>query len=154
MRALAQSFSNYKHRTTIKYLIGITTTGVIIFISDAFGGRASDKFITVKSALLDNLQNGDVVLGDKGFLIESEVEATGAFLKMPSFVRNGDQLHPTEVEESRYISSIRIHVERVISTLRQKFNITSDIAPMAAISKHNDLFDNDLYNKLYSFVAV
>lgn len=146
MRALAQSYSTYKHRTTIKYLIGITTTGVIIFISDAFGGRASDKFITMKSALLDNLQDGDVVLADKGFLIESEVEACGASLKMPSFVRNGNQLHPTEVEESRHTSSIRIHVERVISTLRQKFNICSDIAPMAAISKANDLFDNDLYN--------
>lgn len=146
LRALAQSYSTYKHRNTIKYLIGITTTGVIIFISDAFGGRASDKFITIKSSLLDNLQDGDVVLADKGFLIESEVEARGAFLKMPSFVRNGEQLHPTEVEESRRTSSIRIHVERVISTLRQKFNICSDLAPMSAISKQNDLFDNDLYN--------
>lgn len=146
MRALAQSYSTYKHRTTIKYLIGITTTGVIIFISDAFGGRASDKFITINSTLLDNLKDGDVVLADKGFLIESEVEACGASLKIPSFVRNGNQLHPTEVEDSRHISSIRIHVERVISTLRQKFNICSDIAPMAAISKQNDLFHNDLYN--------
>lgn len=146
LRASAQSYSKYKHRTTIKYLIGITTTGVIIFISDAFGGRASDKFITLKSELLDYLQDGDVVLADKGFLIETEVEATGASLKMPSFVRNGNQLHPTEVETSRHISSIRIHVERVISTLRQKFNICSDIAPMAAVSKHNDLFHNDLYN--------
>lgn len=146
LRALAQSYSTYKHRTTIKYLIGITTTGVIIFISDAFGGRASDKFITMKSTLLDNLQDEDVVLVDKGFLIEAEVEARGATLKMPSFVRNGNQLHPTEIEESRHTSSIRIHVERVISTLRQKFNICSDIAPMAAVSKANDLFDNDFYN--------
>lgn len=146
LRALAQSYSTYKHRTTIKFLIGITTTGVIIFISDAFGGRASDKFITIKSDLLDNLRDGDVVLADKGFLIESEVEARGASLIMPSFIRNGNQLHPVEVEESRHASSIRIHVERVISTLRQKFNICSDLAPMSAISKHNDLFDNDLYS--------
>lgn len=110
------------------------------------GGEASDKFITINSTLLDNLKDGDVVLADKGFLIESEVEACGASLKIPSFVRNGNQLHPTEVEDSRHISSIRIHVERVISTLRQKFNICSDIAPMAAISKQNDLFHNDLYN--------
>lgn len=148
LRAQAQTYSTYKHRTTIKYLIGITTTGVIVFISDAFGGRASDKFITIKSDLLEHLQEGDVVLADKGFLIESEVESRGASLRMPSFVRNGNQLHPIEVEESRHISSIRIHVERVISTLRQKFNICSDLAPMAAISKHNDLFENDLYNKI------
>lgn len=148
LRALAQSFSRYKHRNTIKYLIGITTTGVIIFISDAFGGRASDKFITMNSGLLDYLQDGDVVLADKGFLIEQEVEATGAFLKMPSFVRNGNQLHPTQVEESRHTSSIRIHVERTICTLRQKFNICSDVAPMSAVSKQTDLFDKDLYNMI------
>lgn len=146
LRALAQSWSTYKHHNTIKYLIGITTTGVIIFISDAFGGRASDKFITLKSALLEHLKEGDVVLSDKGFLIQDEVEATGAVLKMPCFIRNGNQLHPTEVEESRYTSSIRIHIERIISVLRQKFNICSDIAPMSAVSKQNDLFDKDFYN--------
>lgn len=148
LRALAQSYSRYKHRNTLKYLIGITTTGVIVFISDAFGGRASDKFITLKSELLDHLLEGDIVLADKGFLIESEVEEKGASLKMPAFVRNGAQLHPTAVEDSRHTSSIRIHVERVISTLRQKFNVCSDIAPMAAVSKQKDLFDNDMYNMI------
>lgn len=148
LRAAAQGFSQYKHHATLKFLIGITITGVIIFISPAFGGRASDKEIILQSKFLDNIQEDDVVLADKGFLIRQEVEEKDATLKIPSFVRNVTQLHPSDVEESRNIARIRIHVERVICQLREKFNICADIAQMSAISKQNYLFDRDLYDKI------
>jgi len=148
LRALAQAWSNYKHHVTLKYLIGISTTGVIIFISEGFGGRTSDKSACVLSGFLDQLQEGDVVLADKGFLIEKEVEEKGASLKLPCFVKNGGQLKPTEVEDSRQVANLRIHVERVISVLRQKYNMCSDHATMTTISKQNDLFDNDLFDKI------
>lgn len=148
LKASAQSFSPYKHHTTLKYLIGISITGVIIFISIGFGGRASDKHVVNKSGFLDHLQAGDWCLADKGFLIEHEVGEKEATLILPSFVKEGKQLHPTQVEETRHIASIRIHVERVISVVRQKYNICSDVAQMTAISKQNELFDNDLYDKI------
>lgn len=148
LKALAQSFSVYKHHATLKFLIGITITGVIIFVSIGFGGRTSDNEITLKSGFLDNLEEGDVVLADKGFKIEDEVEEKGAFLRLPCFVKGGNQLHPTEIEHTRHIANIRIHVERVISILRQKFNICSDMAEMSAVSKVNDLFNRDFYDKI------
>lgn len=148
LKALAQSFSNYKHHTTLKFLIGISTTGVIIFVSIGFGGRTSDNEITLKSGFLDNLEEGDLVLADKGFKVEGQVEERGASLRLPCFVKGGKQLHPTEVEKTRHIANIRIHVERVISILRQKFNICSDMAEMSAVSKTNDLFDRDMYDKI------
>lgn len=148
LKAAAQAFSYYKHHATLKYLIGISVTGAILFVSIGFGGRASDKEVVLKSGFLDHLQEGDVVLADKGFLVEDEVEAKLASLITPSFVKNGSQLHPTEVEQSRDYSRVRIHVERVICVLRKKFNICSNIAQMSAISKQNDLFDNDLYDKI------
>lgn len=101
-----------------------------------------------ESGFLNNLREGDWVLADKGFLVEKEVEEKAATLILPSFIKEGNQLHPTQVEASRYIASIRVHVERVISVLRQKYNICSDIAQMSCVSKQNDLFNNDLYDKI------
>lgn len=148
LRAAAQLFSYYKHHPTIKLLIGISMSGVIIFISKAFGGRTSDKEATNQSGLLNYLKDGDCVLADKGFLIRDEVNAKNAHLQLPSFVKNGQQLHPTELEDSRKKSSLRIHVERVINILRQKFNICSDVAKISALSKQNEIFDSDLYDMI------
>lgn len=148
LRAAAQAFSFYRHHATLKFLIGISVTGVILFVSIGFGGRASDKEVVAKSGFLNKIQNGDVVLADKGFLIEGELESRQASLERPSFVKKGHQLHPTEVEQSRDYSRVRIHVERIICILREKFNICADLAEISAISKQNDLFDRDLYDKI------
>ena len=39
----SQCWSNYKNHQTIKYLIELTHQGTISYISDAWGGSASDK---------------------------------------------------------------------------------------------------------------
>ena len=41
-----QFHSNYKHHSTVKFMVGMNTGGAITYISEMFGGRASDKFIT------------------------------------------------------------------------------------------------------------
>ena len=58
------TWSQYKHYNTAKYLISITPQGIISFISNGWGGRASDKHIHIveHSAYLNNLLPGDVVL--------------------------------------------------------------------------------------------
>ena len=54
----AQVWSNYKHHSTVKFLIGITPQGTISFLSKCVGGRMSDKQITEESGLLQHLLPG------------------------------------------------------------------------------------------------
>ena len=68
--ARVQTYSSYKHHNTVKYLIRITPQGTISFISENWGGRTSDKYLTEHSTLLNNLILGDTVLADRGFDIK------------------------------------------------------------------------------------
>lgn len=108
------TFSSYKHNETLKYMIGIAPSGAIIYISDGFGGRASDKYVTENSDFLSNLKPGHIVLSDRGFLIRQAVEQTGATLQMPAFRQDRLQLDPFKIEKTRHLAEVRIHVERVI----------------------------------------
>ena len=127
------TFSNYKHHQTIKYLIGIAPQGVVTFISEGWGGRTSDKHLTEKSGVLNNLLPGDIVMVDRGFNIEETVRFYQAELAIPSFTRGKAQLHPVEVEKTRQIASVRIHVERVIGLILRKFRIFEGIVPVEFI---------------------
>ena len=117
--ARAQTFSNYKHHNTVKVLIAVTPQGSICFTSKAWGGRTSDKYLTDKCGLLNHLKPGDLVMADRGFTIQESVALYQAQLAIPAFTRGKNQLDPLDVERTRGIANVRIHVERVIGLLRQ-----------------------------------
>ncbi|XP_048242477.1 uncharacterized protein LOC125374847 [Haliotis rufescens] len=79
-KARSQTYSRYKQHNTVKFLIGISPSGAIIFLSPVWGGRASDKTITLTSGIIDKFVPGDVVLADRGFFIDTELATRGAQL--------------------------------------------------------------------------
>ena len=121
--ARAQTYSSYKHHNTVKYLIGITPQGTVSFISDGWGGRVSDKHLTEESGLLDKLLPADVILADRGFDIGDSVGLHCATVKLPAFTKGKKQLSGVEVEQTRRIANLRIHVKRVIGNIRKKYSI-------------------------------
>ena len=127
--ARAQTFSSYKHHNTIKVLIGINPQGTISFISEAWGGRTSDKFLTENCGFLEKLLPGDMVMADRGFTITESVGFKQAQLVIPAFTKWKNQLDPVDVEKTRGIASVRINVERVTGLLRRKYTILQSTLP-------------------------
>ena len=130
----AQTFSSYKHHNTIKILIGITPQGTISYVSEAWGGRTSDKYLTENCGFLEHLIPGDMVMADRGFTITESVGLKHAKLVIPAFTKGKDQLDPVDVESTRGIANVRIHVERVIGLLRRKYTILEGTLPAEFLS--------------------
>ena len=130
LKARAQTWSNYKHHNTVKFLIAIAPQGAITFISKGWGGRVSDVHITENCGILENLQPGDAILADRGFNIHNSVGMYCTEVKLPPFTRGKKQLSKKEVGVSRRLSRVRIHVERVIGVVRQKYTILQSTLPI------------------------
>lgn len=99
-----------------------------------WGGRASDKHITEHCGLLDNLLPGDVVLADQSFNMSESVGFYCARLHIPAFTKGKRQLSAEEVEDTRKLSNVQIHVERVIGLIRNKFDILKSVLPVEYVA--------------------
>ena len=71
-------------------------------------------------------------MADRGFTISESVE-----LAIPAFTRGKNQLDPADVERTRGIANVRIHVERVIGLLRQKYTILQGTLPLDYLTFSN-----------------
>nr|CAH7767566.1 unnamed protein product [Callosobruchus chinensis] len=143
-----QCWSNYKHHHTVKFLIGITPQGSICYISDAWGGRASDKQIVEGSHFCNKIKPGDIVLADRGFLIRDILGMFRAKLVIPAFTKGKSQLHPIEVEETRQIAHVRIHVERVTGLVKNKFRIFRGTIPISMLKKGSISEQHNMLDKI------
>nr|CAI5825498.1 unnamed protein product [Callosobruchus analis] len=136
--AKAATWSTYKHHNTVKILIGINPQGTISFVSDPYGGRISDKKLREDCGILEDLLLGDVILADRGFLISEIVGLHMAKLVTPAFLKGKKQLDPQNIEETRKVASVRVHVERVIGVLKQKYTILHLTLPISLLKKKKD----------------
>ncbi|XP_071802602.1 uncharacterized protein [Asterias amurensis] len=135
LTARAETYSHYKTHNTIKYLICITPSGAVSFVSPGWGGRVSDKELTLECGIMDKLDHGDVVLADRGFNVKEDMAIKGCRLLVPAYTKGKIQLSKEDVDKSRRLSRIRIHVERVIGRLKS-FNVLQTNIPITQVDMH------------------
>ena len=121
--AKSSTWSQHKHANTAKVFIAMCPQGLTTFISKTWGGRVSDKHLTLNSDFLDKLLPGDIIVTDRGFDIGEDVARMQASLKIPAFTHGRDQLLPNDIEETCQLANVRIHFERVIGATRQRYSI-------------------------------
>ncbi|XP_076088940.1 uncharacterized protein LOC143059345 [Mytilus galloprovincialis] len=138
LKSRSETYSNYKSHNTAKYLVGIAPHGHIVFISRAFGGRASDKFIVEKSGFCQYLLTGDEVKADRGFTIDDLLFPLRVKLNIPAFTKCKPQLSNEDLTTTRRIARVRIHVERAIRKLKV-FKILSSTVPVSSLKNFDDI---------------
>ena len=119
LQAKKELYSNYKSRTTLKFLIGMSPDLCITYVSKCWGGRASDKKITLSSdKLLNAIPSSSSIMTDRGFDIGDNLKKLGISLIIPAFKgRNRSQLSKLECQNSENIAKARIYVERIIHSI-------------------------------------
>ena len=137
-------FSNYKHHTTLKGLIGISPRGAITFISQLYTGSISDREIVARSGFLDlPFKDNDSVMADKGFTIQ-DLLPLGVSLNIPPFLGSYSQMLAEDVVKTQEIASLRIHVERAINKIKN-FHIWDGVIPLHQLG---------LVNQMWSVCAI
>lgn len=134
-RAAIAHHSAYKMNQTTKFMIAMHSNGSVAFISHAYAGRCSDRFIIGDCGFLNILQCNDVVLADKGFDINDLVTAKGATLNIPTFLRKNTQLNPLDIERDKQITCLRVHVERLIGVLKAKYTYLNGVITVDALRR-------------------
>lgn len=105
-------YSHYKSGLTLKFMTGVTPAGLITFTSLCYGGKTSDKAIFEDSKIMNLLEEGDSVMVDKGFLINSLCFQKGVKVIRPPFLRSEQQFSKEEALLNKEIARARVHIER------------------------------------------
>ncbi|XP_076248200.1 uncharacterized protein LOC143188052 [Calliopsis andreniformis] len=101
-------YSRYKSGFTVKFLIAISPSGMITFISKGYGGCITDGFITNDSGFISLVKHGDEIMADKEFpQIKTALLERQCALVMPPFAMN-PQFTAEEIFQGYSIASVRI----------------------------------------------
>ena len=139
LEAQAQMYSNYKHACTIKYLVVISPVGLIVWLSPAYGGRASDNHIVRDSDFLRLLEPGDQVMADRGFKIRTDLATVPAELCIPPRAVQGNQMTEQEVKETSRVANLRIYVEQAIQRMKVYRILTAGDFPVLLLPIVDDI---------------
>ena len=134
------TFSSYKNKNTAKSLIGITPGGLVSYVSDAYGGSASDRQIVERSHLIDTMDPGDSVMADKGFDVQDLFAPYDVTVNIPTFFRKRNKIASKTVLHDRKIASKRVHVERVIGVAKTYTILTNSLTQTESLLSSHIIF--------------
>ena len=82
---------------------------------------------------------GDQILADRRFTLKGDFEAgASAELLIPAFTRDKSQLSAKKVQVSWKIAPLRIHIERVICLLKNRYTLLQGILPSRLLKSIKD----------------
>ena len=134
----AATWSDYKKHNTVKFLIGISSIGFITFLSDCYGGRASDLFICKYSGFYELLDPYDEIMADRGFQIREELLLRFCTLTVPPGARLKSQMTSRECTKTKRVANLRIHVERAINRIKS-YCILKNTLPITMLHHCDDI---------------
>ncbi|XP_065665774.1 uncharacterized protein LOC136087229 [Hydra vulgaris] len=134
----AATWSDYKHHNTMKFLLSVGPNGFITFISEAYTGRCSDKFITNDSDFLKTVPSHSRIMADKGFSIGNECSSSSIYFTVPPGRRGISQMPPAELIKTTEVAKLRIVVEQVIRRIKTH-RILSNEFPITMLPHLNNI---------------
>ncbi|XP_063386757.1 uncharacterized protein LOC134672743 [Cydia fagiglandana] len=140
----AQTWSEEKYGSTMKYLIGCTPNGFVAFVSKGYGGGMSDKDILERSNFTNILPLNAVVMAEwqkNSFVgVESYLMTKGVKLLRPNHPGINSSTEPAQeqVAQAKAIEFLRVHLKKMMKRLR-RFEMLSEVC-----SKHIGYMDHIL----------
>lgn len=123
------TYSSYKHHTTMKCLIAVNPNGAACYVSDLYEGSIDDVEIFKQCGILDHINPNDLLLVDKGFTVQHLLLAKQATIEIPAFLGKRDKFTKEEILATKRIAKARIHVERFNERLK-KFRLLDRTIPL------------------------
>lgn len=118
---------------TAKYLIAVTTGGLIAHVSRGYGGRMSDSEVFERSGLIELLDAGsDAIMADPTFALEGLCKERNIELVRPIGKKRPQRPKNEAPAKTYQILSTRVHVERVAHVMKQ-FKVLSAGVPWAMV---------------------
>lgn len=125
---------NHSSVTTVKYLVAVAPCGLVMFVSDTYSSRYSDKFITMDSGFLTYLRPGDEVMAYRDFTIKDLLVEKHVRLVIPPFTKSHVHLAGKQVTHACQIEDVRVHITRAIRRLKV-YKILSQTVPLTMAPK-------------------
>jgi molybdopterin converting factor small subunit len=135
-----KTYSHYRRRNTLKFMICVSPGGLLTFISKGYGGRTSDKSIFEQSGVINKFEPYiDTIMVDKGFLVDELCAGHSIKIERPFFHRKDKQFSSVRVKKNATIARARFHVERAHQCIRT-FEIFNAILPWNVVPYIDSIF--------------